>query len=110
MSFILKEAIFNVGPDEDYDSDDIGDVLAESDIEGEEDDNDIPSDKAWGRSKKNYYSTDYVHPNTHNEKEIELAEYEREEAARLEEEFFATEAEFSTDYLKKVSYTSTVYW
>lgn len=32
----------------------------DSDIEGKEDDDDLPDSKAWGTKKKSYYNTDYV--------------------------------------------------
>lgn len=62
-------------------------MLVNSDIEGqEEDDDDIPNEKAWGRNKKAYYSSDYVNPNTYNEKELQFGEFEAEEAKKLEGE------------------------
>ncbi|XP_045480850.1 something about silencing protein 10 [Harmonia axyridis] len=82
------EGVFNILSDgAESDNDDDEDMLVNSDIEGqEEDDDDIPHEKAWGRNKKAYYSSDYVNPNTYNEKELQFGEFEAEEAKKLEGE------------------------
>lgn len=83
------EGVFNILSDgAESDNDDDEDMLVNSDIEGqeEEDDDDIPNEKAWGRNKKAYYSSDYVNPNTYNEKELQFGEFEAEEAKKLEGE------------------------
>lgn len=36
------------------------DTNMDSDIEGKEDDFHLPDQRAWGKTKKNYYNTDYV--------------------------------------------------
>ncbi|XP_076239052.1 UTP3 small subunit processome component Sas10 isoform X2 [Calliopsis andreniformis] len=58
----------------------------ESDIEGLEEDFDLPNEKAWGKKKKAYYSTDYVDPDyaTISEKDLVIAEMEEEEARNIQ--------------------------
>ncbi|XP_006622787.2 something about silencing protein 10 [Apis dorsata] len=58
----------------------------ESDIEGLREDFDLPNEKAWGKKKKDYYSTDYVDPDyaTANQKDLVEAEMEEEEARNIQ--------------------------
>ncbi|XP_012350804.2 something about silencing protein 10 [Apis florea] len=58
----------------------------ESDIEGLREDFDLPNEKAWGKKKKDYYSTDYVDPDyaTANQKDLVEAEMEEEEAKNIQ--------------------------
>ncbi|CAL7952492.1 unnamed protein product [Xylocopa violacea] len=58
----------------------------ESDIEGLQENFDLPNEKAWGKKKKAYYSTDYVDPDyaTINEKDLAVAEMEEEEARNIQ--------------------------
>lgn len=42
------------------DSDEENDDNMDSDIEGKGDDFHLPDQRAWGKTKKNYYNTDYV--------------------------------------------------
>ncbi|KAF3428880.1 hypothetical protein E2986_08732 [Frieseomelitta varia] len=58
----------------------------ESDIEGLQEDFDLPNEKAWGRKKKAYYSTDFVDPDyaTISQKDLEEAEIEEEEAKNIQ--------------------------
>ncbi|KAG7214186.1 hypothetical protein KM043_001532 [Ampulex compressa] len=58
----------------------------ESDIEGLENDYDVPSDRAWGKKKKLYYSTDYVDPDyaSADQKDLANAEVEEREAANIQ--------------------------
>ncbi|XP_025835070.1 something about silencing protein 10 isoform X2 [Agrilus planipennis] len=59
--------------------------IAMSDVE-EQEDNDIPDIRAWGKGKKKYYSTDYVDKdyNTSHGKDALLADIEEEEAKQLQ--------------------------
>lgn len=70
---------------EDMEEDEEADSM-ESDIEGLEEDFDLPNEKAWGQKKKAYYSTDYVDPDyaTINEKDLAIAEMEEEEARNIQ--------------------------
>ena len=58
----------------------------ESDIEGLQEDFDLPNEKAWGRKKKAFYSTDFVDPDyaTISQKDLEEAEIEEEEARNIQ--------------------------
>ncbi|OXU20615.1 hypothetical protein TSAR_014442 [Trichomalopsis sarcophagae] len=58
----------------------------ESDIEGLGDDYDLPNEKAWGKKKKDFYSTDYVDADyaSTSQKEIADAELEEQEARNLQ--------------------------
>ena len=58
----------------------------ESDIEGLQEDFDLPNEKAWGRKKKAYYSTDFVDPDyaTISQKDLAEAEVEEEEARNIQ--------------------------
>ncbi|KAI9589686.1 something about silencing protein 10 [Glossina fuscipes] len=85
--------------------DDLG--LHDSDIEGaEQNDDDLPDTKYWGKSSRNYYNTDFIDQDytSYNEREEELAEFEAEEAKsiqqrlvkELKEEDFLLDATTST--------------
>ncbi|KAJ6634971.1 Something about silencing protein 10 [Pseudolycoriella hygida] len=72
--------------DEDEDDDDFDEKFeGESDFEDENDDG-IPDSRAWGRSRKDFYSTDFVDPDysSYNVKEAELAEQEEEESKAIQ--------------------------
>ncbi|CAD1476010.1 unnamed protein product, partial [Heterotrigona itama] len=58
----------------------------ESDIEGLQEDFNLPNEKAWGRKKKAYYSTDFVDPDyaTISQKDLAEAEIEEEEARNIQ--------------------------
>lgn len=58
----------------------------ESDIEGLQENLDLPNEKAWGKKKKAYYSTDYVDPDyaTASQKDLANAEMEEEEARNIQ--------------------------
>uniref|UniRef100_A0A1B0B8I4 Sas10 C-terminal domain-containing protein n=1 Tax=Glossina palpalis gambiensis TaxID=67801 RepID=A0A1B0B8I4_9MUSC len=85
--------------------DDLG--LHDSDIEGaEQNDDDLPDTKYWGKSSRNYYNTDFIDQDytSYNEREEELAEFEADEAKsiqqrlvkELKEEDFLLDATTST--------------
>ncbi|XP_060823121.1 something about silencing protein 10 [Bombus pascuorum] len=58
----------------------------ESDIEGLQEDSTLPNEKAWGKKKKAYYSTDFVDPDYANISQTDLvqAEMEEEEARNIQ--------------------------
>ncbi|XP_061387075.1 something about silencing protein 10, partial [Musca vetustissima] len=69
---------------DDEDDDEMG--LADSDIEGAEQNDDLPDTKYWGKKSSAYYNTDFVDQDysTYNEKEEELAQLEGEEAKAIQ--------------------------
>ncbi|XP_073821892.1 UTP3 small subunit processome component Sas10 [Musca autumnalis] len=71
--------------DDNEDDDEMG--LADSDIEGaEQNDDDLPDTKYWGKKSSAYYNTDFVDQDysSYNEKEEELAKLEEEEAKAIQ--------------------------
>lgn len=100
--------------EDDVADDDMG--LADSDIEGaEQNDDDLPDTKYWGKKSGAYYNTDFVDQDysSYNEKEEELAKLEEQEAKaiqlrlakQLKEEDFALDSSFSK--LKKSKESKT---
>uniref|UniRef100_A0A1A9WWZ2 Sas10 C-terminal domain-containing protein n=1 Tax=Glossina brevipalpis TaxID=37001 RepID=A0A1A9WWZ2_9MUSC len=88
----LKNEIMAFSESEEEDDDDEdGDndlALHDSDIEGaEQNDDDLPDTKYWGKSSRNYYNTDFVDQDytSYNEREEELAEFEAEEAKSIQQ-------------------------
>lgn len=55
-------------------------------MEGQEDQDNIPDIRAWGKDKRKFYSTDYVDPDYggFQGKDAHLAELEEEEARNLQ--------------------------
>ncbi|KAG4074424.1 hypothetical protein HA402_000403 [Bradysia odoriphaga] len=77
---------FDEEKDEDEDDDDFDDKFeGESDFEDERDDG-IPDARAWGKKRKDFYSTDFVDPDysSFNDKEAELAEQEEIESKAIQ--------------------------
>lgn len=70
----------------DDDEDDVGELMRDSDIEGAEDDGDLPDTMDWGSNKKTYYNTDFVDPDydSYNAQEEDLAKAEEEEAKKIQ--------------------------
>lgn len=104
------------GADDNVDEDDDEMGLADSDIEGaEQNDDDLPDTKYWGKKSSAYYNTDFVDQDysSYNEKEEELAKLEGEEAKaiqlrlakQLKEEDFELDTAFKKS--KKSKKTST---
>lgn len=48
------------GGEEEDGEDEDDDVNMDSDIEGKDEEFDLPDQRAWGKTRKNYYNTDYV--------------------------------------------------
>lgn len=76
----------------------------ESDIEGLQEDIDMPNEKAWGKKKKAYYSTDYVDPDytIASQKDLTEAEIEEEEARNIQKRLAEQldDADFGLDFIK----------
>lgn len=75
----------DVNSDEESDDSDI----ALSDVEGQaEEDDYMPDERAWGKDKRDYYSTDYVDPDYggYQGKDAFLADLEEEEAKKLQKQ------------------------
>ncbi|VEN34309.1 unnamed protein product [Callosobruchus maculatus] len=94
-----EDEVFGVGSDSDNKSD-----LAASDIEDQDDDN-LPDRRAWGKDKRQYYQTDYVDADYggFQGKDAQLAEQEEEEARNLQKQLAQQldEDDFSLDMLNK---------
>lgn len=94
------------GTDEDEDEDDGDEEDADSmksDIEGLQEDDDLPDERAWGKKKKQYYSTDYVDQDygTTNQQDLEAAEIEEQEARNIQKRLAEQldDADFGLDLL-----------
>lgn len=83
-----------------FDEEDEKDSMA-SDIEGLEEKFDLPNEKAWGKKKQAYYSTDYVDADyaSASQKDIADAELEEQEARNLQKRIAdqLDEADFGLD-------------
>ncbi|XP_017876914.1 something about silencing protein 10 [Ceratina calcarata] len=75
-----------------------------SDIEGLQEDLDLPDEKAWGKKKRAYYSTDYVDPDyaTASQKDLADAEMEEEEAKNIQKRLAEQldDADFGLDLIE----------
>nr|XP_057911598.1 something about silencing protein 10 isoform X2 [Doryrhamphus excisus] len=67
--------------EEEEDEDDDEGTDMESDLEGKQD-NELPSDLAWGTKKKMFYDSDYVTTKGKTHEELEAEEQEEEEEAK----------------------------
>lgn len=73
--------------EEDDDDDDFDDKFeGESDFEDENQNDGIPDSRAWGKKRKDFYSTDFVDPDysSYNDKEAQLAEQEELESKAIQ--------------------------
>jgi len=79
--------VLGVRSESESDSDEKSDI-ALSDVEGQDDDDDLPDARAWGREKKKYYGTDYVDQDYggFQGKDAFAAEAEQEEAKVLQQQ------------------------
>ena len=77
--------VFGVGSGSE--SDDQSEI-ADSDVEGQEDKDDLPDIRAWGKKKNKFYNTDYVAQDYggFQGKDAHLAELEEEEARNLQKQ------------------------
>ncbi|XP_012257759.2 something about silencing protein 10 [Athalia rosae] len=92
---------------DDDDEDDIGDDGSDSmksDIEGLQEDDDLPDERAWGKKKKAFYSTDYIDQDyaSTNQQDLEAAEIEEQEARNIQKRLAAQldEADFGLDLIE----------
>jgi U3 small nucleolar RNA-associated protein 3 len=87
MLVFLKGEVFGVDSGSDDDNEDQSDI-ALSDVEGQEDKDELPDVRAWGKDKRKFYSTDYVDPDYggFQGKDAHLAELEEEEARNLQQQ------------------------
>lgn len=76
----------------------------ESDIEGLEEDFGLPNEKAWGKKKRAYYSTDYVDADYSSitEKDLAVAELEEQEARNIQKRLAEQldDVDFGLDFLQ----------
>lgn len=82
-----KVAVLGFEEDEDVDDDDFDDKFeGESDFEDENKNDGIPDSRAWGKKRKDFFSTDFVDPDysSYNDKEAELAEQEELESKAIQ--------------------------
>jgi len=82
--------------------------MSESDVEGQGDDSDdLPDVRAWGQKRRNFYNTDYVDQDYggFNEKDVEAAEQEEEEAKVIQKRLVEQldEGDFLFDMFSKES-------
>lgn len=84
---------------------DNNDLIADSDVEGQEkSDDDLPDSKAWGNKKRSYYATDYVdedYGGFGNDEEAALME--EEEAKNIQKRLLEQlgEEDFTLDFFTK---------
>lgn len=72
-----EEEIYKLKDDDEMDEDEEDSM--ESDIEGLQEEFDLPNQRAWGKKKRDYYSTDYVDPDYASASQKDLAEAQIEE-------------------------------
>lgn len=82
--------------------------MSDSDIEGQGDNSDdLPDVRAWGQKRRDFYSTDYVDQDYggFNEKDVEAAEHEEEEAKVIQKRLVEQldEGDFLLDMFRKES-------
>ncbi|XP_034255568.1 something about silencing protein 10 [Thrips palmi] len=77
----------------------------DSDIEGKDDDFNLPDQRAWGKTRKNYYNTDYVDQDYggFDGEDAEVAELEEQEAREIQKRLAAEldDNDFSLDVFTK---------
>nr|CAD7593907.1 unnamed protein product [Timema genevievae] len=102
-----EEEVFGLHDSEDDDDDDgeKGDVVADSDLDAQEDGDDLPNVRAWGQSKRDFYHTDYVDQDYggFDGKDAVAAEYEEQEARAIQQRLAEQldEGDFSLDIFTK---------
>lgn len=83
-----KQALFEFDESEEDDSEDDQNnfEMHDSDIDGNENDDDLPDAKAWGSKKRAFYSTDFVDQDysTYNDAEEDMALQEEAEAKEIQ--------------------------
>lgn len=106
-NFDSDDEVYGLQDDEENEEDEIENEEAdsmESDIEELQDDFDIPNEKAWGKKKRTYYSTDYVDPDyaTVSHKNQVIAEMEEKEAISIQKKLAERldDADFGLDFIE----------
>ncbi|XP_043677498.1 something about silencing protein 10 [Vespula pensylvanica] len=106
-NFDSDDEVYRLQDDEENENDDMDDEQAdsmESDIEGLEDDFNIPDERAWGKKKRTYYSTDYIDPDyaSASQKDIVNAEIEEQEARSIQKRLAEQldDADFGLDFIQ----------
>ncbi|CAD6230508.1 GSCOCG00006793001-RA-CDS [Cotesia congregata] len=89
--------------EEEADQEDGYDSL-ESDMDGPREDDGLPNERAWGKKKTAYYSTDFVDPDyeTLSHKKMQAAELEEQEARTIQQRLAQQldEADFGLDLIE----------
>ncbi|KAK2586890.1 hypothetical protein KPH14_009827 [Odynerus spinipes] len=100
------DEVYGLQNDEENEDDEMDDEQVdsmESDIEGLEDDFNIPDERAWGKKKRTYYSTDYVDPDysSVSQKDLANAEIEEQEARSIQKRLAEQldDADFGLDFI-----------
>lgn len=106
-NFDSDDEVYGLQDDEENEEDEMENEEAdsmESDIEELQDDFDIPNEKAWGKKKRTYYSTDYVDPDyaTVSHKNQVIAEMEEKEAINIQKKLAERldDADFGLDFIE----------
>nr|CAD7425740.1 unnamed protein product [Timema monikensis] len=101
-----EEEVFGLNDSDDDDGGKKGDVVADSDLDAQEDGDDLPNVRAWGQSKRDFYHTDYVDQDYggFDGKDAVAAEYEEQEARAIQQRLAEQldEGDFSLDIFTKV--------
>nr|CAD7398402.1 unnamed protein product [Timema cristinae] len=100
-----EEEVFGLNDSDDDDGGKKGDVVADSDLDAQEDGDDLPNVRAWGQSKRDFYHTDYVDQDYggFDGKDAVAAEYEEQEARAIQQRLAEQldEGDFSLDIFTK---------
>ncbi|XP_047361796.1 something about silencing protein 10 [Vespa velutina] len=106
-NFDSDDEVYGLQDDEENENDEMDNEQAdsmESDIEGLEDDFNIPDERAWGKKKRTYYSTDYVDPDyaSASQKDLVNAEIEEQEARSIQKRLAEQldDADFGLDFIQ----------
>lgn len=104
-----ENEVLDVGG-QDESSDEDQSEIALSDVEGQEENDDLPNERAWGKDKRKYYSTDYVDQDYggFEGKDAQLAEFEEEEARNLQKQLAQQldDDDFNLDVFSKKTKTT----
>ncbi|KAK9685802.1 Triosephosphate isomerase [Popillia japonica] len=99
------DEVYSVGSGNENESSDNNSSIALSDVEGQDDKDDLPDIRAWGKDKRKFYSTDYVDPDYggFQGKTANLAELEETEAKNLQKQLIQEldDGDFSFDIFVK---------
>ncbi|XP_043290142.1 something about silencing protein 10 [Venturia canescens] len=104
-NFDSEDEVYGLEDEDEMDNEDGDekDSMA-SDIEGLPKDDDLPDERAWGKKKRAFYSTDYVDPDyaTANRKDMAIAEMEEKEARNIQKRLAEQldDADFGLDLLQ----------